>query len=131
MAMSTYGTLFSAGTIVGEIQTISFGGVSVTAIDVSILTTASKKYAAGFSDGGSITLTMMAAPAAQQQIEANSTTSSAYSIKFGTPATGNPQVNFNAFRQSQTFEAQPDGVIMTTLVLRTDGAVTVVGQAAP
>lgn len=128
MAMSTYGTLFLTGTIVGEISSISLGGVQVTAIDVSVLTSSSKSYVAGFSDGGSITITMMAAASTQQVIEANTATSTAYQINVGGTVVGNPKVNFNAFRQSQTFEAQPDGVIMTTLVLRTDGAVVVATQ---
>ena len=125
MAMSTYGTLFLTGTIIGEINNISIGGVSVTAIDVSILTSTAKSYVAGFSDGGSITITMMATAVSQQVIQANTTTSSAYQINVGGTVATNPKINFNAFRQSQTFEAQPDGVVMTTLVLRTDGAVVV------
>ena len=126
--MSTYGTLFSTGTLVGEISNISLGGVSVTAIDVSVLTSAASQYAAGYADGGTVTITMMVAPQTQSAVQANTSTSVAYLIKLGGATVGKPSIGFNAFIQGQTFEAQPDGVLMSTLTLRIDGAVTIATQ---
>ena len=128
MAMSAFGTIFSTGTLVGEITGITFGGITVTPIDVSVLTSADKLYIAGFSDGGSITVSMMAAPAAPSLLSSNTTTSVSYVIQFGGAGTTKPTVSFAAFIQSLTFEAQVDGVVMSTLTLRIDGAVTIANQ---
>jgi len=126
--MSTYGTLFSTGTLVGEISSISLGGVSVTSIDVSVLTSAASQYAAGYADGGTVTITMMVAAATQSSVQSNTTQSVAYLIKLGGAVAGKPSIGFNAFIQGQTFEATPDGVLMSTLTLRIDGAVTIATQ---
>ena len=126
--MSTYGTLFSTGTLVGEISSISLGGVSVTAIDVSVLTSAASQYAAGYVDGGTVTITMMVAAQTQSSVQSNTSTSVAYLIKLGGAVVGKPSIGFNAFIQGQTFEATPDGVLMSTLTLRIDGAVSIATQ---
>jgi len=126
--MSTYGTLFSAGTLVGEISSISFGGVAVSAIDVSILSSAASQYAAGYADGGTVTITMIVAPATQSAVQSMTSSSVQYAIKLGGAVIGKPAIGFNAFIQGQTFEAQPDGVLMSTLTLRIDGVVTVTTQ---
>ena len=128
-SMSTYGTFFSNGTIVGEISSISFGGVSATAIDVSILSSTASQYAAGYADGGTVTITMMVFPATQQQIQANDTVGAgSYAIKLGGAVVGKPSIGFNAYIQGLTFEAQPDGVLMATLTLRIDGVVSITTQ---
>lgn len=128
MAMSAFGTIFSTGTLVGEITGITFGGITVSPIDVSVLTSAEKLYIAGFADGGTITVSMMAAAAAPSALASNTTTSVAYVIQFGGAGVTKPTVGFNAFIQSLTFEAQVDGVVMSTLTLRIDGAVTIANQ---
>jgi hypothetical protein len=123
MAISSYGTLFSTGSVVGEITNIRFGGVSASSIDVTKLVDADKSYICGFADGGTVTVTCYCngAPTA---IAKNTATTTSFVVSLGGATSTYPTVSFSAYVQGVSFEAAVDAAVMVTYTLRISGAVT-------
>jgi len=124
MAISSYGTLFSTGSVAGEITNISFGGVTASAIDVTKLVDADKSYICGFADGGTVTVTCYCS-ATPTTIAKNTATTTSFMISLGGATSTYPTVSFSAYVQAVSFEAAVDAAVMVTYTLRISGAVTI------
>ena len=132
MAFSAYGSSFTtgAGSIIGEITAISFGGIVASQIDVTALTDADKKYVMGFADGGTITVTCFTTNASPAFPTSGNSTPTAFAITFGSAGLGRPIAGFSAFIQSTVVEAAVDSAVTTTYTLRITGAVTFTATAS-
>jgi len=124
MAFSAFNTTFTTGSgdVVGEVNSISFSGVSTAEIDVTQLSDSAKKYVMGTLDGGTVEVscfTTAAAPILPTNADAAPTS---FVLRFG--ATG-PTVTFSAYVQNTALEAAVDGAVQTTYTLRISGAVTI------
>lgn len=126
MAISSYSSTFTTGggTIIGEIQSISFSGVSAAEIDVTNLTSTAKAYVLGTMDGGTVDITCFTTNAAPTLPTSGATSPTSFVVRFGAAANG-VNVTFSAFVVSTALEASVDGAVQTTYSLRISGAVTV------
>lgn len=135
MPFSAYGSTFStAGTgvnqILGEITSISFGGVTAAQIDVTSLSDADKKYVIGNADGGTITVSCFTIGGAPSVPQSGASTPTAYAITFGSTGAGRPIAGFNAYIQNTVVEASVDNAVTTTYTLRISGTVAFTATTA-
>ena len=125
MAISSTSTTFVLGTgeIIGEVTSISFGGIGATAIDTTQMSSTSKSYVLGTMDGGTVEITCNMTNAIPTMPLSGDATSTSYSVRFG--LTG-PVVTFSGYISGTSFEASVDSQVITTYTIRITGAVTVV-----
>lgn len=130
MAISSVGsTITGAGAtlISGVIKSISFGGTSTSAIDVTGITSAFKTYAMGMVEGGTVTVSCFAeAGASRPDLPlAGNTDPAQFVIELGSNTTVGANVyTFLAYLQSASFSAGIDEAVTVDYTLRITGAVT-------
>jgi hypothetical protein len=114
----------------GEIQTISFSGISAAEIDVTNLSSSAKAYVLGTMDGGTVEVTAFMSTGANLQPTlptSGASTPTDMKVIFGNADGGNDGVTlaFSAYVQNTAMEASVDGAVQVTYTLRISGAVTV------
>ena len=113
----------------GEIQSISFSGISAAEIDVTFLSSATKQYILGTLDGGTVEVVAFMTNGANLlptlPTSGNSTPTS-MKVIFGNTDSGKDGVTlaFSAYLASTSMEAAVDGAVQVTYTLRISGAVT-------
>ena len=124
MAISSTSTTFVSGVgeIIGEVTAISFGGISATAIDTTLLSSTTKSYVLGTTDGGTVEITCNMINTVPTMPVSGDAVSTNYTVRFG--ATG-PVVTFSGYISGTSFEASIDSQVITTYTIRITGAVTV------
>ena len=132
MAFSAYGSTFTtgAGSILGEITNISFGGITATQIDVTALTDTDKKYVVGFADGGTITVSCFTTAAVPSLPTSGNSSPTSFVITFGSAGAGRPIATFTAYLQNTVIEAAVDAAVTTTYTLRISGTVVFTATAS-
>ena len=129
MAISSVGsTITGAGatSVSGVIKSISFGGSSTSAIDVTSITATFKTYVMGMADWGTITVSCFAenSTAKPDMPTAGLTTPLAFVITMGS-GSGSNIYTFNAYLQSTSMSAGIDEAVTVDYTLRISGAVVV------
>ena len=129
MAISSVGsTITGAGatSVSGQIKSISFGGSSTSAIDVTSITATFKTYVMGMADWGTITVSCFAenSTAKPDMPTAGLTTPLAFVITMGS-GSGSNIYTFNAYLQSTSMSAGIDEAVTVDYTLRISGAVVV------
>jgi hypothetical protein len=124
MALSSQGTLFTTGGVVGEVTAISVSGVSVAEIDVTALADTVKKYVTGTLDGGTVEITanFTAAPTMPQH---GAETPSQFTITWG----GSVAQTFYAFIVGMSIDASVDQQVVVKYTLRVSHQIMGVGSA--
>jgi hypothetical protein len=141
MAVSAYNSRFINPTtnaeltavqqpVKGEIQSISFSGISAAEIDVTNLTSTAKSYVLGTTDGGTVEVTaFMTSGAGLQPTLPTSGASTPTDMKviFGNADNGKDGVTlaFAGYVQNTAMEAAVDGAVGVTYTIRISGPVTV------
>ena len=129
MAISSVGsTITGAGatSVSGQIKSISFGGSSTSAIDVTSITATFKTYVMGMAEWGTITVSCFAenSTAKPDIPTAGLTTPLAFVITMGS-GSGSNIYTFNAYLQSTSMSAGIDEAVTVDYTLRISGAVVV------
>ena len=124
MAISSTATTFvlNATEIVGEVTSISFSGIGATAIDTTQLSSTSKSYVLGTTDGGTVEITCNMTNAVPAMVVSGDATSTAFTVRFGGSG---PVVTFSGYISGTSFEASVDSQVVTTYTIRITGAVTI------
>lgn len=141
MAISAYNTRFinpstnaeltaSTQPVKGEIQSISFSGISAAEIDVTALSDTAKQYVLGTMDGGTVEVTaFMTAGAGLNPTlpSSGNSTPTAMKVIFGNADGGKDGVTlaFDGYVQNTAMEAAVDGAVSVTYTIRITGPVTV------
>ena len=112
----------------GEIQSITFSGISAAEIDVTQLSSAQKQYILGTVDGGTVEVVCFATNGANLTPTLPTTGSSsptAMKVIFGNEDAGKDGVTlaFSAYVQNTSVEASVDGAVQVTYTLRISGDV--------
>lgn len=133
--ISSVGTKFTtgSGSIIGDITSLSFSGISCAEVDVTTLSSTTKSYVLGTLDGGTVEVgvnlvtggagyTSLSTPTAGNATPTN------FVIRFGkgnsATTTFVPQLTFDAYIQQVSVEAGIDAPVSATYTLRITGAVT-------
>ena len=140
MAFSAYNSRFinpstnaeltaSTQPVKGEIQSITFSGISAAEIDVTQLSSTAKQYVLGTLDGGTVEVVCFATTGAGLLPTLPTTGASsptAMKVIFGNEDAGKDGVTlaFSAFVQNTSLEASVDGAVQVTYTLRISGDVT-------
>jgi hypothetical protein len=140
MAVSAYNTRFinpstnaeltpSTQPVKGEIQSISFSGVSAAEIDVTQLSSTAKQYVLGTMDGGTVEVTAFMTNGAgltPTLPSSGSASPTAMKVIFGNADAGKDGVTlaFDAYVSNTAMEAAVDGAVQVTYTLRISGPVT-------
>ena len=128
MAISSVGSTITgtgAASVSGVIKSISFGGSSTAAIDVTGITSTFKSYVMGMAEFGTITVSCFAENGAAKPDlpTAGLTSPSAFVITMGT-GTGSNIYTFSAYLQSTSMSAGIDEAVTVDYTLRiSDGVV--------
>jgi hypothetical protein len=114
----------------GEIQSITFSGISAAEIDVTQLSSAQKQYILGTVDGGTVEVVCFATTGTNLTPTLPTTgasTPTAMKVIFGNEDAGKDGVTlaFSAFVQNTSLEASVDGAVQVTYTLRISGDVVV------
>jgi len=141
MAFSAYNTRFINPTtnaeltattvpVRGEIQSISFSGISAAEIDVTQLSSTAKQYILGTLDGGTVEVVAFMTTGANLQPTlptSGASTPTAMKVIFGNEDAGKDGVTvaFSAYVQNTTMEASVDGAVQVNYTLRISGDVVV------
>lgn len=129
MAISSVGSTITgagASSVSGVIKSISFGGSSTSAIDVTSITATFKTYVMGMADWGTITVSCFAenSTAKPDMPTAGLTTPLAFVITMGA-GSGSNVYTFNAYLVSTSMSAGIDEAVTVDYTLRISGAVVV------
>ena len=121
MAISSFGTSFTTGSVTGEVTALSFSGISAAEIDVTTLASTAKTYVLGTSDGGTVEVTcnMTTAPSTPTSGDDDPTS---FVIQFGEDG---PSVTFDGYIQNVSMEAAVDSQVTCTYTIRITGAVSI------
>lgn len=113
----------------GEIQSISFSGITAAEIDVTFLSSTAKAYVLGTADGGTVDvvafMTAGAATIPTLPTSGNSTPTS-MAVAFGNQDSGADFVKaaFDAYVVNTSMEAAVDSAVQVNYTLRITGPVT-------
>lgn len=120
----------------GEIQSISFSGITAAEIDVTMLTSTAKTYVLGTMDGGTVEVTafMTGGAGVNPTLPVSGESSpTAMAVAFGNQDNGNDfvKVAFSAYVVNTAMEATVDSAVQVTYTLRISGAVTITWVNGP
>ena len=133
MAISSTGSTFSTGTaageIIGEITSISFSGITAAEIEVTNLSSTSKTYVLGTSDGGTVEVSCNTTAAAPSLPTAGDASPTSFVVRFGPQGTAvagfsSVLATFTGYIVNTSFEASVDSQVITTYTIQITGAVT-------
>ena len=132
--ISSVGTKFTtgSGSIIGDITSLSFSGISCAEVDVTALSSTSKSYVLGTLDGGTVEVGVNLVTGASGYTSlsvptAGNATPTSFVIRFGKGDAGTtyvPSLGFDAYIQQASVEAGIDAPVSATYTLRITGAVT-------
>jgi len=129
LGVATSGAYVSPTVALGEVTSISFDGVAQSTIEVTQLTDAVKKYAAGLLDPGSISLevNLDQDDATQALLFAASTdrTLRSYLISFGVASTGGMTVSGLGIVTGFSVKAGLDAVLTASFTIKCTAAYTI------
>lgn len=125
MAIASVGTTFSVGGsgISGDVKSISFGGVTASAIDVTTISSTSKAYVLGMVDGGTVSVSCFANSGSGNIPDlptAGTNTLVAFSVTFGPVTAGvqRPIASFRGYMMSLTMSANVDEPVTADYEIR-------------
>ena len=139
MAISSVGTIFTAGQagISGDIKSISFGGVSCTAIDVTLLSSTNKSYVLGMQDGGTVSISCFAKTGSDKPDLplAGTNVLISFTVAFGpiVQSVTRPTASFRGYLMSVTMGANIDEAVTCDYEIRIadEQAASGAGATAP
>lgn len=129
-AISSVGSGFITGSVIGSITAISFGGVQATEIDVTSIVSTFKEYVMGTIDGGTVDISVnLNAGALASMPTAGANTPTVFNLRLGaysgTPSLNSPALGFSAFIQKSSFDVGVDKQVTASYTLRISSLVTI------
>ena len=135
MAISSVGTVFTTGQggISGDVKSISFGGVSCTAIDVTLLSSTNKSYVLGMQDGGTVSISCFAKTSTDKPDLplAGTNTLITFTVAFGpiVATQTRPTATFRGYLMSVTMGANIDEAVTCDYEIRIADSAGTAGAA--
>lgn len=129
-AISSVGSGFITGSVIGSITAISFGGVSATEIDVTSIVSTFKEYVMGTVDGGTVDISVnLNAGALATMPTAGASTPTLFNLRLGAynavAGQNSPALGFSAFIQKSSFDVGVDKQVTASYTLRISSLVTI------